>query len=329
MGRLKWPLLSVVVVYVLLEALLLGYRSVSRRSRRSVPRKADAVRTVPEPPAEKADILFEETLCINVDLSEPRDLAACDDGRIVVVGDSRVLTLDAEGAVAETITVEEAPLAVAVDSLTNVYVGMKTHVEVYPGGSTDRRVWAGPSDRSHFTSMTVGPTGVFVADYGCREVWHFDLAGGLLGSLGAGDESKRRQAFILPTPHFDVLASDGSVWVSNPGRRRIEEFAPDGHRISHWGEASARIDGFCGRANPSHFARLPDGRFVTSEKGRRRVKVYSATGRFLGLVAPMETFGQGDAGPALAVDRWGRVLVLDPRSRELRIYVEKANAPPN
>jgi len=173
------------------------------------------------------------------------------------------------------------------------------------------------------TSLAVGAYGLFAADYAGRVVWEFDLSGSLLGRLGQGDGSDRGPRFILSTPHFDVAAGEDTVWVSNPGRRRIEAYGLDGSLKGHWGQPSTQIDGFCGKSNPSHFARLPDGRFVTSETGMRRVKIYSPNGRFLGMVAPDGAFGRGEAGPPVAVDREGQVFVLDPTAREVSVYVEK------
>ncbi|MBM3243119.1 hypothetical protein FJZ31_43220, partial [Candidatus Poribacteria bacterium] len=50
------------------------------------------------------------------------------------------------------------------------------------------------------------------------------------------------------------------------------------------GYLSMDIDGFCGCCNPVNFAMLPDGRFVTCEKGLPRVKIYDADGTFSGVV---------------------------------------------
>jgi hypothetical protein len=72
---------------------------------------------------------------------------------------------------------------------------------------------------------------------------------------------------------------------STPGARRIEAFTLDGDLLGHWGEASSRIEGFFGCCNPSHLAVLADGRFVTSEKGVPRVKIYSAQGEFESVIA--------------------------------------------
>jgi hypothetical protein len=86
------------------------------------------------------------------------------------------------------------------------------------------------------------------------------------------------------------------------------------------------VEGFCGCCNPSSFARLPDGRFVTSEKGLVRIKVYDAKGKFLGLVAGhSQLVRKSQALPVyrVACDSAGRVLALDPTTGNIRIFVPK------
>ena len=95
--------------------------------------------------------------------------------------------------------------------------------------------------------------------------------------------------------------------------------------------------GFCGCCNPAHFIILPDGNFVTAEKGLCRVKLYGPQGQFLGFVAGPELF-QGPrqtydgAKPTafgesvvagLAADSQGRVLILDPGSGNVRVFEKR------
>ena len=92
---------------------------------------------------------------------------------------------------------------------------------------------------------------------------------------------------------------------------------------SSWGTPSYALEGFSGCCNPAHLAVLPDGRFVTSEKGLARVKVYDDQGRFeTAVVAPDQL--DTEAGPCdVAVDGTGRILVLDPGRGVVRIFEAK------
>ena len=93
------------------------------------------------------------------------------------------------------------------------------------------------------------------------------------------------------------------------------------------------IDGFCGCCNPANFDMLPDGRFVTCEKGLPRIKVYSPEGDFESVVAGPEAFSKNakscslnglsncrTGGMDVAVDSKGRVIVMDPVERVVRIF---------
>ena len=77
---------------------------------------------------------------------------------------------------------------------------------------------------------------------------------------------------------------------------------------------------------------LPDGRFVTSEKGIPRIKIYTGLGEFECVVAGPQELGisltaVGDARyrPRQQNFRYrhqplGQVLVLDPAGRRVRVF---------
>jgi hypothetical protein len=87
------------------------------------------------------------------------------------------------------------------------------------------------------------------------------------------------------------------------------------------------VEGFCGCCNPTHMAILPDGSFVTSEKGLPRVKIHAQSGELKAVVAAPDSFAEHTVGLDLAVDSAGRILVLDPVARAVRIFSEKAGHP--
>ncbi len=106
----------------------------------------------------------------------------------------------------------------------------------------------------------------------------------------------------------------------------MELYSPDGRLKRSWGKTAFAIDGFSGCCNPTHFALLPDGRFVTSEKGIPRVKIYAADGKFECVVAGREAFEPDVVGLGVAADAHGRILVLDPPARSVRVFVSKGKA---
>jgi hypothetical protein len=111
--------------------------------------------------------------------------------------------------------------------------------------------------------------------------------------------------------------------VVNPGHRQIENYDEDGRFVKAWGVSSIQLPGFSGCCNPTHIAMMPDGSFITSEKGLVRVKAYDHDGKFVNVVVAPNSFDEGTVGVDLAVDDGGRILLLDPSRKVVRIFVKK------
>lgn len=266
-------------------------------------------------------IQYDEADSIGVPLEAPRGLALDAAGRLYVAGDEAVVALGTEAARLE---LGGAPNCLAVGHDGLLYVGMRRHVEVWDPKGERKGAWESLGERARITSVAVGDGEVFVADAGNRLVARYDLAGKRLGTIGKRDAARNIPGLVVPSPHLDVaIGREGLVWVVNPGRHKLEGYTPDGHLEVSWGKASAGIDGFCGCCNPTDFAVLPDGRFVTAEKGLPRVKVFSHDGTLEGVVAPPDSFHKDVAGLDLAVDAQGRILVLDPQAKKVRVFVRK------
>ena len=122
----------------------------------------------------------------------------------------------------------------------------------------------------------MGENNVFAADAGNRVVLRYDKSGKLAGRIGEKNKERNIPGLIIPSPYLGVvLAPDGLLRVNNTGRHRVEAYTVNGDLESSWGKPSNAIEGFCGCCNPIGLALLPDGRYVTCEKGLPRVKVYS------------------------------------------------------
>ena len=148
-----------------------------------------------------------------------------------------------------------------------------------------------------------------------------DKDGNLRLKIGEKDPARAIPGFVIPSPYFDVKTDPkGTIWVANTGRHLLEHFDKDGNLLGSWGEATMTMEGFCGCCNPSNFAFLPDGSFVTSEKGIERIKIYNPDGKFRFLVAGPSAFTEGTKGLDLAVDSKGRIVVLDPERKQVRIF---------
>jgi hypothetical protein len=266
-------------------------------------------------------VKYRRSFAFDTGLAEARAIAVDLEGRILVGGDRRVVTYDERGEVLGRIGLDGEPTCVAVDRDGTLYVGVRTHVQVFGADGKRAARWPVIDPETVLTSIAVYEDNVFLADAGERIVRRYDREGRLLNTIGAKDPERNIPGFVVPSPYFDLaVSSDGLLRVANPGRHRIEAYTFDGDLELWWGKPSAKIRGFCGCCNPSSFAILPDGSYVTAEKGLTRVKAYDERGTFACVVAPPSEFGEGAGGPDVCVDARGRVLVLDPMRRRVSGY---------
>jgi hypothetical protein len=292
---------------------------------------------------------------IPLDMREPRAVAIGTGDRILVAGDKTIhiytplptndRSVPGEGtgksprplAAEKSISLESEPYSLTVGNAEHafpgrMYVGMWDHVEVF--GPDGARVASWPK-LGILTSVAAAEKEIFVADAHAKVIWRFDTDGKQLGQIGRRAGSGDGPTFVVPSPYFPIaLAPDGLLRVSNPGAFHIEAFTLDGHMELSWGKPSERIEGFCGCCNPAHIAVLPDGRIVTAEKGIPRVKVYSTEGAFESVVAGPESLSPSPAAATetrddlrlhpvdVAADSRGRILVLDPAARRVKIFAE-------
>jgi hypothetical protein len=260
-------------------------------------------------------ITHSETGKIELKLEEPRGVAVSKADTVFVAGDDVVARFDKDGTPLPDLRVGGEAFCVAVGADGAVYVGLRDHVRVFDAAGEQKASWDSRGERAFLTGIAVADEDVFVADSGNRVVLHYKISGQFEKEIGS---------FNLPSPHLDVTVGEqGLLWVNNPGKLRLEGYTFRGDLERTWGEHSSKIQDFCGCCNPTSVALLPDGRFVTSEKGIARVKTYSSDGKFEGVVAGVELFTRKTEGLDLAVDSQSRILVLDPVAKAVRIFAPK------
>jgi len=270
-------------------------------------------------------------------------IATGPDDRIYVAGDRAVQVFQPDGRLERSISTQESPHCLAVGHLDHVapgrvYVGAGRNIEVFDRAGDPVATWEDIAEKAVLTSIAVSRESVFVADAGNRVVLRFTVDGELGQRIGDERPGGASPAgFIIPSAYFDVVTDPNDLlYVVNPGARRIETYTLDGVLQTVWGESGSDIAGFFGCCNPSHLAQLPDGRFVTSEKGIPRVKVYDSEGILDCVVAGPEQLSVrftsiGDPRAKeqalvfdVAVDSEGRVLVLDPMKPCVRVFVSNS-----
>ena len=265
-----------------------------------------------------------EILSFKPEMTEIHALSHGPDGRIYVAGSGSCEIFTADGKFSSKFTLTGMASCMTVDRSQKIYIGLQDHIEVFDVLGKRLAVWKAPDAESVLTSVAVSDSTVYLGDAGKKTVWQCDRNGKILGHIGDKDPERGIPGFVIPSPYFDLaFGRFGELWVANTGRHSLEQFTPDGSLKTSWGEASNSPEGFCGCCNPSHFTILGDGSFVTAEKGIERIKLYSPEGKFICAIAGPEAFTEGTRGLDLACDASGRVIVLDPERKLVRIFAKK------
>ncbi|MBM4152215.1 MAG: hypothetical protein FJ220_01655 [Kiritimatiellaceae bacterium] len=241
------------------------------------------------------------------------------DGTIYIGGLNAIETFPER----DKIALDGLPTCLAIDDDGVLFVGFQDRFTVL---SQDRKpvFTKSPGTNTYITSIAVDDTWIYVADAGNRCVLRYSKTGADELEIGAKDEKTGARGFYVPSPFFDLdIGTDGSLWVVNPGYHAFENYTSDGRLISSWEKSGFHIEGFCGCCNPSHFALMPDGSFVTAEKGLPRIKIHNLDGSLRCVVAAPAQFDDGTTGLDVAVDSQGVIYVLDPVRRKVRLFKGK------
>jgi len=272
-------------------------------------------------------------------LSQTRALAIDASGTLYVAGDQTIKVIEPDGRIKDSLALSVAPRCLA-PAGEQLYIGTRDRVLIADRRGEVQATWPSLGDDALITSIALDEDHVYIADAGQRIVWCYGREGRFIRRIGDRDRERNIPGFVIPSPHFDLaMAPDGLLRVVNSGRHQIEAYTVKGDREFAWGEFGNTLESFTGCCNPVSFAILPDGRFVTCEKGLVRVKVYGADGLLEGVVAgPQQlTDGVGSicetpaqcqrGGFDVAVDAAGRVYILDTIENVVRTFAPKEPEP--
>ncbi|MBK8977242.1 MAG: hypothetical protein IPM29_15125 [Planctomycetes bacterium] len=263
-----------------------------------------------------------------VAMDAPCGLAVGVQDRVIVVGD-RLVILAADGAQ----VLRSAPLpggyrAVAVDGRGRIVAGGGNRVDVLDARADDVRVarhFEVAGDGARVTAVAISSEWIFAADAGRCTVQRLPAD---------ASETARFEpvagGFFVPSTMDLTVSPAGELTTVDPGRHLVQVRDGYGDVIRSFGRRGGQIADFHGCCNPIAIAVTAAGQVVTAEKGlaTTRVKVYAPDGELDSVVAGPDRFDAGADGPPVvldvAVDSRGRVLVLDPARRQVRIFTRKA-----
>lgn len=315
----KGIIIFLIVLSLVIIAVLVG-DFLGKRPDRMAPNKfeftVDAFKDVPE-----EQILYRETKNFKVGFEKPAGLNV-KDGLIYLVGDKSCMVINEKGERLHQINLDDNPTRVIAEE-SKVYIIFKNKYAVYDSKLNLLKEVMVDSGESYLTDLTVSGKDIFIADAGARKIYRHNIEGTLINTIEGKAEERAVHGFIIPSPYFDLEINPyGDLWVVNPGLHTLENYTPEGKLREHWKASGAQTENFSGCCNPAHFCFLPDGSFVTSEKGLVRIKVYKPSGEFLGVVAPPKVFEDKIEGQAPDVDSddQGNIYALDLDRKVLRVF---------
>jgi len=277
--------------------------------------------------------------------AETVSFALSPDDRIYVACHKELLVLESDGRLKRKEVLEHRPEAIAVGPAFHrypgrVYIAARDRIMVYDSEANYLQTWELKIDPLSLVAIAAGEETVYAIDAAGGQVLRIGLEGQLLGTFAGKDHERNWPGLILPSGRAGIaVAKDGTVFVANPGLRRVEVYTSDGQFQYFWGKEGAACDAFFGCCNPEKIALLSDGTVVTAEKGICRIKIHSPFGEFLTLVATSRELAllQMPTTVALAlgetvllevaVDTKDNVFVLAPEKPIIQVFAPKTNSP--
>lgn len=266
-------------------------------------------------------IHYKETKNFKVGFEKPAGITI-DNNKIYLVGDLKLKVIDNSGNLLSEIEFSEEPRTAEISG-DKIYIAFEKRIQIIDETGKTLDEWKLNDENSYITAIAVNEDNVFVADAGTRKIFRFNQKGEILNEFEGKASEDVLHGFIIPSPYFDIDINEyGDLWVVNPGLHTLENYTIDGNLREHWKASGPQTENFSGCCNPTHYAFLADGSFVTSEKGLVRIKVYKPSGEFSGVVAAPNKFDDKIEGqaPDIAVDNEGNIYALDFDRKVLRVF---------
>lgn len=179
---------------------------------------------------------------------------------------------------------------------------------------------------------TIDPQGrIWVADPHTNQIQIFDLDGTFLESWGAPGSGPGQFDFVrdngqgIGNIDFD---SDGNIYVSEGGNRRVQKFDKDRNFLTMWGSNGTADGQFL---SPFVMRVSPNGNVYVMDDSRGDIQVFDPEGTFLyrfgdpwttdGAVSDITAFEFDASGNVVAVEDDNQIQVFDERGAFLRTIV--------
>jgi hypothetical protein len=239
---------------------------------------------------------------------------------LYAAGDSEIKVFDVAGNLQSRWRTQRPALAVAVSREGQVYVGEAGQVEIFDPAGKTARVWPDEKMFGRVTAIGFAGDSVLAGDAAARAIRRLDRAGRFLNDIG---NDNNVGGFLIPNGVVSFgVDLDGVIHAANPGKHRVERYAPDGRLLSHFGKFSFHDPaGFTGCCNPTNVA-VSDRIYVT-EKAGPRLKSYGLAGDFEGVIAS-GCFDSGCKNIAVLGAPRGRVYAVDTVTLQILVFDREA-----
>ena len=267
---------------------------------------------------------------IETDLRNLSGIALNEALQVFACGNKQVVVYDTSGRKTGGFDIDSMASCIAVNG-NDICIGMGPRIAHHNISGKLLAIWNPSEAAGYITSIAIHDHYVYAADAVNKIVLKYDTNGKFIQDIGRKDSLTGSPGFVIPSLYFDIaFGAFNDLWVVNPGRLLVENYTTSGYLQSDWGKASSENNGFTGCCNPAHIAILPNGSFVTYEKGIDKIKVFDPTGQFQCMVAGAGSFkgnadfqlGNNNLVKDIATDTDGNIYVLDAYN-QINVYKKK------
>ncbi|KAA3632467.1 MAG: hypothetical protein DWQ02_14725 [Bacteroidetes bacterium] len=267
---------------------------------------------------------YQQINVIETGLKDLTGVSVDENQQVFVCGKNQVTVFSSSGKKIMEFAIDSTANCIKVTD-QHVYLAFGPQISQYSLNGTQISKWEAFNSNGYITSIAADNDFIYGADAISKRVLKYTINGEFVQEFGKKDPQKKSPGFIIPSLYFDIATGGfNDLWVVNPGYVRLENYSNDGKLRTSWGEPSFENFGFSGCCNPVHMALLPDGSFVTYEKGVDKVKLFSPAGQFQSFVAAAGSFkGESDFQLGhnknlvkdMATDKTGLIYILDAYDR--------------